>query len=135
MFSDAQNQGAFLACHQIVDRSIVCGQDAPGMHQQPGAPVGKHHAASVAPNHRLPDRRLQLAYMLTDRGLSQVQHGGGAVESPTIGDCCQRPQRRDIERRTRHIDTLTRSQSLINIQATKENIPSSNSYFILNDKY
>lgn len=82
MFGDAQNQGAFLAGHQIIDRGIVCGQDAPGMHQQPGAPVGEHHAASIAPNHRLPDRRLELAYMLTDRGLGQVQHSGGAVESP-----------------------------------------------------
>lgn len=114
MFGDAQNQGAFLAGHQIIDRGIVCGQDAPGMHQQPGAPVGEHHAASIAPNHRLPDRRLELAYMLTDRGLGQVQHSGGAVESPAIGDRRQRPQRRDIERRTRHIDTLTRSQNLIN---------------------
>jgi len=60
-------------------------QDAPSVFEQHLACLGRHHAASGAPEQALPQLDLELAHLPAQRGLRDVERDGSPRETAQFG--------------------------------------------------
>ena len=69
-----------------------------GVLEEQLAGTGGERALAHALDQRQPERRLELANLHADRGLGELQLGGGAREAPVAHDRVERPHLRQRER-------------------------------------
>lgn len=88
---------------------VVDGEDTAGLFQQQSALRGEPHAPALALDDGPAQGLLQPADVLADRGLTQGERLGRAMEAAVVGDRGQAAQRHDVEDRLGHTATVART--------------------------